>query len=66
MSGGRLAALAIHAAVQRWTAIITRTDSSLSAALIELKKTLACEIAAVVPLMGKLAGGADRLGEVHD
>jgi DNA-binding transcriptional LysR family regulator len=43
---------------ERWTAIITRTDSAQGVAIIELKKTLAREIAAVVPLMGKLAGAA--------
>ena len=45
---------------ERWTAIITRSDSSQSAAMIELKKTLAREINAVVPVMNKIAAAGDR------
>ena len=45
---------------ERWTAIITRADSSQSVAMTELKKVLAKEITAVVPLMNKLAGPGDR------
>jgi DNA-binding transcriptional LysR family regulator len=47
---------------ERWTAIITRADSAQNAAMTELKKVLAREITAIVPLMNKLAEPGDRLG----
>ncbi len=47
---------------ERWTAIITRADSAQSVVMTELKKALAEEITAVVPLLNKLAGRGDKTG----
>jgi DNA-binding transcriptional LysR family regulator len=46
----------------RWTGIITHADASQSAAMIELRKVLAREMTAVVPLMDKLTKAGDQLG----
>ncbi len=63
VAAGELAALATpRSGPERWTGIITRSDSSESAAMVELKKALAREINAVVPLMDKIAAPGNRLG----
>ena len=63
VAAGELAALPTpRRGPERWTGIITRSDSTPSAAMIELKKTLAREINAVVPLMNKIAAPGERLG----
>ncbi len=52
---GELAVLPIpRSGPERWTALITRLDSEHTAAMADLKKTLAQEITAVVPLMKRL------------
>jgi DNA-binding transcriptional LysR family regulator len=62
IASGELAALPTpRRGPERWTGIITRSDSAQSAAMIELKKTLAREINAIVPLMNKIAAPSDRL-----
>lgn len=50
-----------RAGPERWTGIITRSDSPQSVAMTELKEVLAKEMSAVVPLMDKLTGPGDRL-----
>lgn len=63
VQAGELAALATpRRGPERWTGIITRADTTQSAAMTELKKALARDITAVVPLMNKLAAPGDRLG----
>lgn len=47
---------------ERWTGIITRSDTTQSAAMIELRKVLAREINAVVPLMNEIAAPSDGIG----
>ncbi|MCF8477141.1 MAG: LysR family transcriptional regulator [Pseudolabrys sp.] len=44
----------------RWTAIVTRADSTPTAALLELKQTLAAGIKAIAPLMDALSGPRHR------
>jgi DNA-binding transcriptional LysR family regulator len=62
VAAGELAALPTpRRGPERWTGIITRSDSTPSAAMIELKKALAREINAVVPLMNKIAAPGNRL-----
>jgi DNA-binding transcriptional LysR family regulator len=63
IEAGELAALPTpRRGPERWTGIITRADSTQSAAMMELKKALARDITAVVPLMNRLAVAGDRLG----
>lgn len=60
IAAGELAILATpRSGPERWTAMITRSDSAQSVAMIELKKRLAQEINAVVPLMNKLVAAGD-------
>ncbi|MEJ2435290.1 MAG: LysR family transcriptional regulator [Pseudolabrys sp.] len=60
---GELATLPMpRSGPERWTAIITRSDSTQSAAMIELRKVLAREINAVVPLMNAIAAPRKRAG----
>ncbi len=63
VEAGELAILPIpRSGPERWTAMITRSDSVQSAAMVELKKALVRDIAAVVPLLNKLAAPGGRLG----
>lgn len=63
VTAGELATLPIpRSGPERWTAVITRTDSGQSAAMLELKKVLIREIAAIMPLIKKLAAPGNRLG----
>ncbi len=65
IAAGELAALPTpRRGPERWTGIITRSDSTPSAAMIELKKALAREINAVVPLMNEIA--APRVTGLHE
>jgi DNA-binding transcriptional LysR family regulator len=60
LSAGEFVALPTRPTARgRWTGIITHADGGQSAAMVELRKHLAREIAAVVQLMDRLtAGGA--------
>ena len=63
LAAGELATLPTpRSGPERWTAIITRADSAQSAAMTDLKKALAEEITAVVPLLNKLAESGGQLG----
>ena len=63
LAAGELATLPTpRSGPERWTAIITRSDSAQSVAMTELKKTLAEEITAVVPLLNTLAEAGGQLG----
>ena len=54
LAAGELATLPTpRSGPERWTAIITRADSAQSAAMTDLKKALAEEITAVVPLLNQ-------------
>lgn len=57
IEAGELAPLPVRATERgRWTGIITPADGGQSTAMIELRKLLAQDIAAVVPLMNKILG----------
>ena len=63
IAAGELVALPTpRSGPERWTGIITRSDSPQSVAMTELKEVLAAEMSAVVPLMDKLTEAGDRLG----
>ena len=63
LAAGELATLPTpRSGPERWTAIITRADSAQSAAMTDLKKALAEEITAVVPLLNQLAESGGQLG----
>ncbi len=47
---------------ERWTAIIARADSAQSVVMTDLKKAMAEEITAVVPLLNRLAGRGPNNG----
>jgi len=56
---GELATLPVRQSDQgRWSGIITRTDGSQSAAMVEFRKFLAQEVTAAIPLMDELAKAA--------
>ncbi len=62
IAAGELVALPTpRSGPERWTGIITRSDSPQSVAMTELKEVLAKEMIAVVPLMDKLTKPGDRL-----
>ena len=59
VAAGQLAVLPTRqSGPQRWTAIVTRADSTPTAALLELKQTLADGIRTIVPLMDSLSGSS--------
>jgi DNA-binding transcriptional LysR family regulator len=61
VAAGELAVLPTpRSGAQRWTAIVTRADSTPTAALIELKRSLATRIKALMPLMDALSGQTSR------
>jgi DNA-binding transcriptional LysR family regulator len=61
LAAGELAALPTpRSGPERWTGIITHANGVQSAALAELRKTLARELASIMPLLDRLAMQGDR------
>jgi DNA-binding transcriptional LysR family regulator len=62
LAAGQLAVLKTPlSGPRRWTAIVTRADSTPTAALIDLKEALTAQFKALVPLLNGLADPGDRI-----